>query len=138
MLAGSMADVLSGSSLVVAVIAAFFTLWQADISAALTAPVPDDPLNGDPRPVQAVIVYRLLPLVLIALVAFAILSPRAVLLLADTIVCAARVGRGCQYDDVGGLFLMTETLLFLLLLIIGAQLKAAYVKRAALTPPVVK
>ena len=39
-LAGSMADVLSGSSLVVAVIAAFFTLWQGDIASALGAPVP--------------------------------------------------------------------------------------------------
>ncbi len=134
-LAGSMADVLSGSSLVVAVIAAFFALWQADIAAALTADVPEDPLNRDPAPVQAVIAHRLRPLFVIALVAFGILAPRAILLLTDTVGCAARMGRGCQYADVGGLFLMTEILLLGLVLVIGAQLKAAYSKRAALTPP---
>jgi hypothetical protein len=138
MLAGSITDVLSGSSLVVAVIAAFFTLWQADITTALATPLPEDPMNGDPGPVQQVIVYKLRPLVLISLAAFAVLAPRAILLLSDTAACTVRGGDGCQYDDVAGLFLMTEVLLLGLVLIIGAQLRAACVKRAALTPPVVK
>jgi hypothetical protein len=135
-MAGSIADVLAGSSLVMAILAAFFTLWQPAISDAANIKVAMDRANREPAKslVEHVLRFKLLPLLLVSSVAFSILAPRAVGVIGKTAGCAIGPSspKACFYDDVSALFLLTEMLLFCLVIALGYQLKAVWTKRAAL------
>jgi hypothetical protein len=135
-LAASMSDVLSGSSLVMAVLAAFFTMWQSDISSASNAKVAPDPANRGPAKdlVNQVLRFKLVPLFVVTLIAFGVLIPRAAGLLAHTASCTTGLVHAteCNYDDVGALLLLTEALLLGLVLMLLSQLQSVWAKRVAL------
>lgn len=110
----AIADVLSASSLVVAIIAAFLTLWLADTHAAMNAFVERDPANRQPqRDLVRQALMRVRPLALIAVIALLILLPRAWTIVAAGWTCATvpTVRAKCEYNDVFALFIVVTGVL---------------------------
>lgn len=131
----AVADVLSASSLVVAIIAAFLSLWLADTQAALNVSVERDPANRHPQRIlvrQALM--RVVPLSAVALAALAILLPRAWGIIAATWSCAtvASVRATCTYNDVFALFLIVILVLGGLVAALAGQVLGLLAKQREL------
>lgn len=131
--AASISDVLSGASLVMAVLAAVFALWQPEINKALDAEVKPDKENRVPEKklVCQMKWTRVLPLLLVTMLAALLLVERSMWIVRHALSCTtgcARTGE-CYFDEAAGLLLLTETLLLILALAMGMQLKALNDKR---------
>ena len=128
-------DALAASALVTAVLAALFTLWQADVSAALALPKSDDRANRkDPRrQVRAILLFRALPLLLATSATFLIMSGRTIGILLEAVACAQ--SSRCLYDDVGAMMALTETLVLGLCVAVVAQVFALKAKLDDLDSP---
>lgn len=116
-LVSGLGDVLSGSSLIVAVLAAFYTIWQPGIAAAKDAVVPGDEANRSQiRALVSAARWKVRPLLAIASVTGILLGKRSFSLLAQVFDCATgkAVSAQCRYDDAAALFLMIEILLLAL------------------------
>ena len=117
-------DVLSGSSLIVAILAAFYTIWQPGMAAAKDADVPGDAANrGQVRALVSAARRRVLPLLAIASATCIVLGKRSFSLLAKALDCATgkAAGAQCRYDDAAALFLMIEILLAALTAVLAAE-----------------
>jgi hypothetical protein len=117
-------DVLSGSSLIVAILAAFYTMWQPGIAAAKDTDIPGDAANRGPvRALVSAARWKVRPLLAIALVTFILLGKRSLSLLAQVFDCATgkAVSAQCSYNDSAALFLMIEILLFVLTAVLAAE-----------------
>lgn len=110
------ADVLSASSLIVAIIAAFLSLWAADTNAALGVEAEKDPLNRGPqRAALGLAMARITLLAIVAVLTLLVLLPRVVSVLVATSSCVTNPPKnGCAYNDVSGLFLVVTIVLTLL------------------------
>jgi hypothetical protein len=117
-------DVLSGSSLIVAILAAFYTMWQPGIAAAKDADIPGDPANRGPvRALVSASRWKVRPLLAIASVTCILLGKRTFCLLAQAFQCSTSgaVRGHCRYDDAAALFLMIEFLLGALTAVLAAE-----------------
>jgi hypothetical protein len=104
-----MNDVLAASALVAAVLAAFFTLWQAEVQAAIDREASDDPANWEKSagPIAHALWFRAMPLFAIATATAGALWPRAWGIATNALLC----GPTCAYDDVQAIFLLTLALI---------------------------
>ncbi|QSR19730.1 hypothetical protein [Novosphingobium sp. KA1] len=131
--AAPLSDVLSGASLVMAVLAAVFALWQPEINKALDAVVKPDKLNRAPEKklVSQMKWGRLLPLLAVTILAAILLAPRSLSIIAHTAMCwSCHAPKAqCQFDEAGGLLLLTEVLLVVLAAAMWMQLQALNDKR---------
>jgi len=133
--AAQIADVLSGASLVMAVLAALFAIWQPDITKALQATVKPDPANRGPeRALVSSALWRVVPLMIVTAAAIALLAPRSLSIARVTVACGigCRDRESCRLDEAAGLFLLTEILLVILVTAISMQVLDLVKKRRAL------
>lgn len=131
----AVADVLSASSLVVAIIAAFLTLWLAETQAAQNVVVERDPANRQPqRDLVRQALTRICPLTIVAVVALLILLPRASKIVAASWTCATvpQVRTACAYNDVFALFIVVTGILAGLAGALAAQSLGLLAKRREL------
>lgn len=107
------ADVLSASSLIVAIVAAFLGLWAADAKAALELVPERDPSNRRPqREAVRTALNRAVPLALAAVLTLVAVLPRAVAVVIATWDCVGeRLNGGCTYNDVSALFVLMTLIL---------------------------
>lgn len=112
-------EAISAASLVLAVLAALYTLWLHDVSAALsTKPEQDKDDRGPQRDkVLSALLTKAFPLTLATVAAFLILSPRATSIIKE-VVCAEN---SWQFNDVKALFVLTWALIFLLAVVATSQ-----------------
>lgn len=125
-------DAISAASLVLAVLAALYTLWLPDVSAALAITPKDDEDDRGPQrtQVRTALLTKALPLGLATIAATAILLPRGI-----NIVVEAWVHKGnWAFDDVKAFFVLTLSLMLLLAIVSATQLAGLLAKRAAIGP----
>ena len=117
-------DVLSGSSLLVAILVAFYTIFQPGIAAAKNADVPGDAANRGPvRAVVSAARWKVRPLLAIALVTCILLGKRSYSIVGNALDCATGTAGGvqCRYNDAAALFLMIEISLVALTAVLAAE-----------------
>ena len=117
-------DVLSGSSLLVAILVAFYTIFQPSIAAAKNASIPGDVANRDlVRAAVSAARWKVRPLLAIALVTCILLSKRSYDIIANALDCAMGTAGGveCRYNDAAALFLMIEISLIVLTGVLAAE-----------------
>lgn len=126
------ADALAASALVLATLAALFSVWLPDITAALDAPVSQDTKNNAPlrKRLRLIERTRLVPLLLSAVATIAILLPRCGGIVRSPWTC--KPWARCEYDDVQALMLLTTMLMILLCGALCVQISAVRSKRAKL------
>lgn len=123
-------DAISAASLVLAVLAALYTLWLPAVSAALKIdPAPDKDDRGPQRTeVMLALLTKALPLGIATVAATLILLPRGIAIIAE-----ARVHRtDWVFDDVKAFFLLTLALMLLLAIVSMVQLIGLILKRIAI------
>ena len=115
-----MNDALAASALVAAILAAFFTLWQGEIQAAIDKQSSTDRTNWEPtaKPIRHALYWRAWPLLVIAVATLAVVSVRSFGIAKNAIACFGR----CAYDDVQALFLLTAVLILGLVLLTLVQI----------------
>jgi hypothetical protein len=120
-------DALAASALVTAVLAALFTLWQADVQKALDLPKRDDRANRGPEKtkVQAALWTRAVPLFATSGATLLILANRSWKIACEAHACTPST---CVYDDVKALVVLTEVLILILWVAVAAQIVALLVK----------
>ena len=103
---------ISAASLVLAVLAALYTLWLGEVTRALDAPVAADRDNrgGAKKLVRQALLTKAAPLFAASLAAAAIMVPRSW----SIVMQAALHGRGTPFNDVKAFFLLTAVLLAIL------------------------
>lgn len=119
-------DVISAASLVLAVLAALYTLWLPNVSAGLEVKPEPDKSNRKPQyeQVEAVLRTKALPLCIATLATVSILSPRCLTILCETLQNAAEG----SFSDVKALFILTFSLTLLLAIVSIAQVIRLYGK----------
>lgn len=134
--AAPLSDVLSGASLVMAVLAAVFAIWQPEVNKALDSIVKPDPQNRGPerKLVASMMWGRVVPLLAVTILAALLLAARSMYIVEHVGMCwLGRVPVDlCSLDEASGLLLLTETLLVVLSTAMAMQLKALADKRAEL------
>lgn len=120
-------DAISAASLVLAVLAALYTLWLPAVSAALAITPAADKDDRGPQRGQVVSALRTkaLPLAGATLAATLILLPRGIAITAEAWMCWQEWG----FDDVKAFFVLTLSLMLLLALVSAAQLIGLVAKR---------
>ena len=110
---------ISAASLVLAVLAALYTLWLGEVGRALDLDPKPDKANRKPQEDQVLsaLYTKGLPLFAASLAAVCIMSWRTWLILAE---CLAH-WRDWAYDDVKALFVLTTVLLFIIFIAAAAQ-----------------
>jgi hypothetical protein len=110
---------ISAASLVLAVLAALYTLWLGDVSRALDLVKEADPTNRAPQKAQVSSAFytKALPLLIASLAAVAALFWRTWLIVREVLAH----GWAWEYDDVKALFLLTAALLVTLCVVAIAQ-----------------
>lgn len=125
-----LADAISAASLVLAVLAALYTLWLGDVTAALDLKAKPDKDDRAPqrKQVMRALLTKALPLFLATTAGTLILLPRSLAILCE----ARRHGRAWGFADVKALFVLTEGLLILLGVVALVQFVRLIMKRIAL------
>ena len=110
---------ISGASLVLAVLAALYTLWLGEVNRALELdPEPDTTNRASQQDqVWSALFTKGLPLFAASLAAACVMSWRTYLIVAE---CFAH-WRAWDYDDVKALFVLTSVLLFTIFMAAAAQ-----------------
>ncbi|MBP2236328.1 hypothetical protein J2Z31_002842 [Sinorhizobium kostiense] len=123
-------DAISAASLVLAVLAALYTLWLPTVTAALDATPPADPDDrGSLRTqVTGALVTKAVPLAFATIASTAILLPRGMAILWEVWTHHAE----WAYDDVKAFFVLTLLLMLLLAAVSIVQLVRLVVKRVRL------
>lgn len=119
-----MSDALAAAAVVTAVLAALFTLWQGDVTAALEAPKSSDSntLKASKERVRNAILGRTLPLFLTTAATFGILIFRVWGILVDTLQSFG--ASKWSYDDASAMLVLTELLILLLWVAVAFQFRA--------------
>lgn len=123
-------DVISATSLALAVLAALYTLWLGDVNAALRIVKKPDKDDRNPQRVQVMRAFwsKAVPLSFASISALAIVIPRTLV-----IVCEAyRQHHNWQFDDVKAMFVLTVGLLALLAVVALVQFVGLIIKRIEL------
>lgn len=125
-------EAISAASLVLAVLAALYTLWLPAVSSALIITPADDKEDRGPQRTEVVTVLftKALPLAGATLAATLILLPRGIAIVAET--CMR--WREWAFDDVKGLFVLTLSLMLLLALVSSVQLIGLLTKLKEIGP----
>jgi hypothetical protein len=125
-----LSDAVSAASLVLAVLAALYSLWLGDVNAALAIiPKPDrDDRTPQRKQATAVLLTKALPLMVATVSAALILGPRSVAILGE--VYEHHADR--QFDDVKALFVLTSALLGVLAIVAAVQTAGLLGKRSEL------
>ena len=126
-----LSDAISAASLVLAVLAALYSLWLNEVNAELAITPKPDPDDRGPQLKQAtsVLCTKALPLMVATISAAIILAPRSF-----AILCEAYHHHADQsFDDVKALFLLTSALLAVLGIVATVQFVALASKRNELT-----
>ncbi|MGX8008860.1 hypothetical protein ACVDG8_007460 [Mesorhizobium sp. ORM8.1] len=127
---GHLSDAISAASLVLAVLAALYTLWLPEVSAALGITSEADPDNRGPQRsrVKIAMFTKALPLAVATVLEAFILLPRGI-----AIICEAWTRRSDWYfDDVKAFFVLTFMLLLLLAFVAFTQFIRLIAKWVAL------
>ena len=111
--------VFSAAGLVLAVLAAFYTLWLPAVTSALKiTPKPDKDDRGPQREeVKSVMRTKALPLLFATLISALILSPRGIVIICEVF----KRWRMWEFDDAKALFVLTFMLMWLLAFVSGSQ-----------------
>lgn len=125
-----LSDAVSAASLVLAVLAALYSLWLGDVNAALAIiPKPDrDDRTPQRKQATAVLLTKALPLMVATVSAALILGPRSVAILGE--VYEHHADR--PFDDVKALFVLTSALLVVLAIVAAVQTAGLLGKRSEL------
>lgn len=125
-------DAISAASLVLAVLAALYTLWLPAVSAALAITPATDKEDRDPQRKQVVtaLFTKSLPLAGATFAATLILLPRGIAIIVE----AWTRWREWGFDDVKAFFVLTLSLMLLLALVSAAQLVGLLAKRREIGP----
>lgn len=113
-------DAISAASLVLAVLAALYTLWLPAVSAALAITRAADKDDRGPQRAQVVtaLLTKALPLAGATLAATLILLPRGIAIIAE----ASTRWREWGFDDVKSFFVLTLSLMLMLAIVSATQL----------------
>jgi hypothetical protein len=116
------ADALAASALVLAILAALFSVWMPDVAAVLAEKGSNDPKNNGPLKTRLTLILRtrLYPLLTAAAATVIILLPRCFGIIRSPWTCTPWAQ--CHYDDVQALMLLTVMLLILLCGALGVQI----------------
>jgi hypothetical protein len=124
------ADAIAAASLVLAILAALYSLWLSDVTAALDLEAKADRDDRTPqrKQVTRALLTKAVPLSLATIAGASILFPRsrAVLRQVD------EHWQDWVFDDVKALFVLTEAMLILLTIVAFAQLLRLIFKRISL------
>lgn len=125
-----LSDAVSAASLVLAVLAALYSLWLGDVNAALAIiPKPDrDDRTPQRKQATAVLLTKALPLLVATVSAALILGSRSVAILGE--VYEHHADR--PFDDVKALFVLTSALLVVLAIVAAVQTAGLLGKRSEL------
>lgn len=120
-------DAISAASLVLAVLAALYTLWLPAVSAALAIMPAADKEDREPQraQVETALLTKALPLAVATLAATLILLPRGIAIIAEAWTYVRKWG----FDDVKSFFVLTLSLMLLLALVSAMQLIGLIAKR---------
>ena len=126
------ADALAASALVLAILAALFSVWMPDVAATLAEKGSIDKKNNEPLKTRLKVIARtrLYPLLAAGLATVIILTPRCCEIVRSPWTCAPR--DQCHYDDVQALMLLTVVLLILLCVALSVQIRLVRKKLAEL------
>lgn len=121
---------ISAASLVLAVLAALYTLWLAEVGKALAVTGSPDKANRGPQKsfVVSALLTKSLPLCLTSVAAAGIMLPRSLRIIQE----ALSHWRAWRFDDVKAMLVLTTALLCLLALVSMAQVFRLLVKRREL------
>lgn len=110
---------ISAASLVLAVLAALYTLWLAEIGRALALKCEPDSTNRGPQKshVVSALLTKGLPLAVTSVVAAGIMLPRSLLILQE----ALSHWSAWRFDDVKAMLVLTTALLLMLAVVSVAQ-----------------
>lgn len=124
-------DAISAASLVLAVLAALYTLWLPSVTAALDATPAADPDDRGPQRAQVMgaLLTKAVPLAFATMASTAILLPRGIAILWEIWKYHAE----WAFDDVKAFFVLTLMLMLLLAAVSVAQLVRLVVKRVRLS-----
>ena len=111
---------ISAASLVLAVLAALYTLWLGEVTRALDTPVAPDKDNrgGAKTAVRRALLTKAAPLFAASLAAVAIMAPRSWFIAEEAVMRGWRA----PFNDVKAFFMLTAILLGVLCWVAGAQL----------------
>ncbi|MGO7860225.1 hypothetical protein ACC676_01235 [Rhizobium ruizarguesonis] len=115
-----LSDAISAASLVLAVLAALYTLWLPAVTAALDLKPASDRDDRGPQRAKIVsaILSKALPLALAAIASIAILAPRGAAIIVEIWHHHAE----WSFDDVKAMFVLTLALMLLLTIVSVTQL----------------
>jgi hypothetical protein len=127
-----LSDAVSAASLVLAVLAALYTLWLPAVSDALGIEPKTDKDDREPQRKQVAMAIRTkaVPLATTTVAASLILLPRGILVVAE----AATHWREWSFNDVKALFVLTSVLMVVLASVSVAQLIKLIGKRKQFDP----
>ena len=123
-------DAISAASLVLAILAALYTLWLPTVTAALDATPASDPDDRGPqrKQVMSALLTKALPLAFATMASTAILLPRGIAILREIWEHHAE----WAFNDVKAFFVLTLVLMLLLAAVSFSQLVRLVVKRVQL------
>ncbi|WP_156351352.1 hypothetical protein [Sphingomonas sp. Leaf25] len=126
------ADALAASALVLAILAALFSVWMPDVAAVMAEKGSTDKDNNGPLRTKLKLIARtrLYPLFAAALTTAIILLPRCWGIIRSPWTCTP--WDRCHYDDVQALMLLTVLLLILLCVALIVQIMSVQKKLAGL------
>lgn len=126
------ADALAASALVLAILAALFSVWMPDVAAAMAEKGSADKDNNGPLKTRLKLIARtrLYPLFAAALTTAIILLPRCWGIVRSPWTCTP--WDQCHYDDVQALMLLTVLLLILLCVALILQIMSVRKRLAGL------
>lgn len=115
-----LSDAISAASLVLAVLAALYTLWLPAVTAALDLKPAPDPDDRDPQraKIMSAVITKAMPLSLAATASIAILAPRGAAIIVEIWHHHAE----WSFDDVKAMFILTLALMLLLTIVSVMQL----------------
>jgi len=129
--ADHLSDAISAASLVLAVLAALYSLWLQEVNAALAITPKTDRDDRKPQRKQATdaLLTKALPLMVATISAVLVLAPRTLAILCE----ALRHRWDWVFDDVKALFVLTSALLAILAIVATVQSVALIAKRRELS-----
>jgi hypothetical protein len=127
-----LSDVISAASLVLAVLAAFYTLWLPAVTAALNVKPATDMDDRGPQRMQIMnaLYTKAAPLAFATIASTAILAPRGIAIIAEI----WRHHAQWSFDDVKAMFVLTLALMLLLTIVSVTQVIRLFAKRREVTP----
>ena len=116
-----MGDVLSASSVLLAILAVVYGVWQPEITAALGLKMPAEVADrgAEQDTLKSILRSKAIPLTLAAWTIALVFAPRALDLAVTVVRCIG--SKRCQYDDVRAGFITIEVLLIALAAISSFQ-----------------